>query len=169
MKTLDIMAIPLSQGMFALVDGRNYEWLRQWKWSVSKQAPSYYATRRIWNTKTKRQKTIIMHREILGLKHGDGIMTDHANHCGLDNREVNIRVCTNRQNQGNGRFRKDNKSGYKGVSWQAGKWLAQIRNQGKVTYIGSFNNKVEAAKAYDAKAKEIFGEFAYVNFPVLEK
>jgi hypothetical protein len=34
----------------------------------------------------------------------------------------------------------------------------------KTYFIGYFDNEVEAARLYDAKAKELFGEFANLNF-----
>ena len=36
---------------------------------------------------------------------------------------------------------------------------------GKVVYREVFEDKVEAAKARDRKAYELFGPFAYLNFP----
>ena len=41
MKTLDIMAIPISQGLFALVDGKNYERLICYKWYALKSRNTY--------------------------------------------------------------------------------------------------------------------------------
>jgi hypothetical protein len=46
-----------------------------------------------------------------------------------------------------------------------GKWKAGIRVGGRQTFIGLFDDEVEAARAYDRKAREMFGEFAYLNFP----
>ncbi len=168
MKILDIMAIQLTQGLFALVDGKNYERLNHYKWCANKQPSSFYAVRGKFNPKTKKVKIIWMHRQILGLNIGDGIMTDHRNHCGLDNRESNIRACTNQQNQGNSKVRKDNSSGYKGVCWFPirKKWEAAIKDNGKRIYLGNFDTKEEAARVYDKRAREIFGEYAYLNFPI---
>jgi hypothetical protein len=159
MKTLDIMAIPLRKDLFVLVDGKNYEILNKYKWSFNHG----YAVRGIESDKAG--ATISMHRQILGLQPKDKNMTDHKNHCGLDNRETNLRICTNSQNQMNSRLRINNTSGYKGVSRNRGRWIAQIRSDGKILVLGRFKKKVVAAKAYDKKAKEIFGEYAYLNFP----
>ncbi len=166
MKTLDIMAIPLTQGLFTLIDGKNYEWLNKWKWCVRKDHNVLYVTRAIYNSVTKTTEFISMHRQILGLHKGDGKTTDHKNHCGLDNREANIRICTNQQNRHNGRRHFDNTSGYKGVSWdkQNKKWRVHITKNRKIFYLGCYNDKQEAARIYDAKARELHGEFAKTNF-----
>jgi hypothetical protein len=58
-------------------------------------------------------------------------------------------------------------SKYKGVYWEKRyrKWCAAIWFEGRNHYLGSFDVEIEAAKAYDRKAVELFGEFAYLNFP----
>jgi hypothetical protein len=62
---------------------------------------------------------------------------------------------------------KNNTSGYNGVYWdkQNKKWRAHITYQNRKYHIGCFDDPVEAGKAYDKKALELFGEFAYLNFP----
>ena len=158
--------IPLTQGKFAIVDDWNYEWLNQWKWCANKYHNTYYAIRAQHNPETNRPTIIYMHREILGLTKGDGIVTDHGNHNGLDNQETNIRRCSNKQNIQNSLLRKDNTSGYKGVSWNrpVKKWGASIRDNGKKINLGYFTRSIDAAKVYDKKAKELFGKYAYTNF-----
>ena len=91
---------------------------------------------------------------------------DHISRDPLDNREENLRICTIQQNSFNRGVKATNKSGYIGVSWDktAKKWVAQIEYCGKGTKIGRFNDKIEAAKARDAKALELFGDFAVLNF-----
>lgn len=44
------------------------------------------------------------------------------------------------------------------------KWQAQVKHNRKNVYVGLFNTALEAARAYDEKAKELFGEFAQLNF-----
>jgi hypothetical protein len=149
--------IPLTKGKVALVDDENFEWLNQWKWCVSING---YAIRR----KLKSVKCIHMHREII--KTPAGMDTDHINGNRLDNRLINLRICNTPENQHNSKLRKSNTSGYKGVSWhqQNKKWLAQITNNYKNTYLGCFDTPEKAAHAYDKAAKELFGEFARLNF-----
>lgn len=156
--------ISLTQGKFAIVDDNRYESLSKYKWYVLKAPYTYYAARWGWNGKKK--TNIFMHREILGLRFKDKILTDHRNHNGLDNRLFNLRSCDSFQNQQNGKRRKNGSSKFKGVCWHkiAQKWQAQIKFKCKFIYLGSFDNEIEAAKAYDTKAKELFGEFACTNF-----
>jgi len=53
------------------------------------------------------------------------------------------------------------------VGWhkKTKKFVARITYKGKITSLGYYDDEIEAAKAYDKKAKELFGEFAYLNFP----
>lgn len=156
---LNIMAIPLSRGLFALVDGKDYERLAKYKWHANKIGKTYYA----FNGRGRKQ--VSMHRLILGLTKGDGKLTDHQNHCGLDNRKCNIRICTHSENQHNLKSRKGS-SKYKGVCWykRRKKWYAYIHLGNKSIHLGSFYKEIDAARAYDQKAKELFGEFALTNF-----
>ena len=157
--------IPLTQGKFALVDDEDYEWLMQWKWCVYWDG---YTWRPIRGVHRRREsptlKRFSMHREIMK-HHGyklDGMQVDHINHDGLDNRKVNLRVCTKEQNARNARKITNASSKYKGVSWKPpiSKWEVRVRK-----YIGVYSSEIEAAKAYDKKAKELYGAFANLNFP----
>ena len=107
-----------------------------------------------------------MHREILGIT-DPKINVDHLDGDGLNNQRSNLRVCTDSQNGANRGKQKNNKSGYKGVHWnkKTKKWAAQIQYHKKVLNLGYYSDIIEAAKAYDKKALELFGEFARLNFP----
>lgn len=86
---------------------------------------------------------------------------DHINGDKLDNRAVNLRSATRGGNCQNTRIRKDNLSGARGVSWNSrtGKWRARCSVEKREHLIGSFNTKDEAARAYEAFARDAFGEF----------
>lgn len=159
---LNIMAIPLTQGLYALIDGKNYDWLNQYKWYASKARHTYYARRCI--RKKGKKRTVWMHRQILGVLIGGE--SDHTNGCGLDNRECNLRLITPSKNQQRQIKRAICTSKYKGISWEKRdkKWSARITYQKKKFSLGHFDNEKQAAQAYDAKAKELFGEFALTNF-----
>jgi hypothetical protein len=97
---------------------------------------------------------------------------DHIDRDPLNNRIENLRECTGAQNQGNRTINKNNKSGYKGVK-KTPKHLetknnifsSRVIKDRKAYYCGVFKTAEDAARAYDHKAKELFGEFACLNFP----
>ena len=97
-----------------------------------------------------------------------GMMRDHHNRDRRDNRRHNLRVATPLESQGNTGVRKDNSSGFKGVTWNkaVAKWKAQIREGGRRRFLGYHITAEAAARAYDAAARALFGEFAFLNFPV---
>lgn len=156
----DIRFIPLTQGKFAVVDAEDYDWLAKYKWFVSQSGNSFYAMR------SRRGTKVLMHRQIMNAS--NGLLVDHIDGNGLNNRRCNLRLCTRYQNSCNSRPYKNNLySKYKGVNWDKryNRWYARIHKLGKRFFLGSFDNEIDAAKAYDKKAKELFGEFAYLNLP----
>lgn len=150
--------ILLTQGKYTLVDDKDYEWLNQWKWHITKKG---YAARNYWEGKIT--KNIKMHRLILNTP--INMQSDHINGNRLDNRRNNLRIVNQYQNQRNSRLRKDSITGYKGASWHkaSNKWQSQIFANNQKIYLGLYLTKELAAKAYDKKAKELFGEFARLN------
>ena len=98
-------------------------------------------------------------------------MVDHRDGNGLNNTGLNIRVCTPMQNARNRPVASRNKAGFKGVHPTKGtrsNWSAVIYVSGKGKFLGSYKTKEEAARAYDAQASKLFGEFARLNFPTVE-
>ena len=149
--------IPLSRGLFALVDDADYDWLSQWKWYALRQPRTFYAVR---DVKVDKKKTSIwMHRLVNGTP--DHLKTDHMNGNGLDNRRSNLRSVTHQENMINNVRWVSNRSGVRGVSWHkhTEKWLAQITVNSKNLYIGSYKTLEEAAAAYEAKRREVRAGF----------
>lgn len=95
-----------------------------------------------------------------------GMVVDHINHNGLDNRKANLRIATFSENRRNSRKAKDTSSKYKGVSWHKNnkKWHAGININGRRKHLGSFDDEIQAAKAYDEVARKYHGEFSSLNF-----
>jgi len=160
--------IQLSREMVAIVDDADFEWLSQWKWSVSKTRNGWRAERKQRNRELPgfHYDSVLMHRFIMNAP--KGVLVDHWNGNSLDNRRENLRLCTNRQNTQNSRLHKNNKTGFKGVIWlqRYRKYQANIRIGDKQDlYLGRFDTPEEAAHAYDEAARKHHREFAYLNFP----
>jgi len=94
------------------------------------------------------------------------MVVDHKDGNGLNDRRSNLRVCTQQQNLYNSRPH-GRSSRFKGPCWDKAKrrWVVYIRHDGRNVFIGRFRDEAEAARAYDHKAYELFGEYAYLNFP----
>jgi hypothetical protein len=154
--------IKLTRGKFTKVDDWWFEELNRYKWFAHKMRNTYYAAR---NVKINGKYTIVfMHRVIMNTP--KEFKTDHKNHETLDNQEHNLRICTPQQNGMNKTASGKLKS--LGVSIKKERhfdpFAAQIQFNGKTIHLGYFHTEREAAKAYDKKAKELFGEFANPNF-----
>jgi hypothetical protein len=152
----NVKMIPLNKGFYAYVDAEDYEWLNQWHWRVHSGG---YAGR------CEKGKMISMHREIM--QPPPGMIVDHIHSNGFDNTRANMRNITRRQNSYNQSKHVGSASVYKGVGYdkRRHKWYAHVRFGKERFWPGYFNTEAEAARAYDRKAVELFGEFARPNFP----
>lgn len=167
--------IRLKKGKYALVDDEDYEKLKDHKWYLSKKNENLlYATTKILINYTifhgvkygGKSISTSMHRVILNPPKDK--VVDHINGNGLDNRKVNIRICTQAENIANSRLSRRNTSGYKGVAYykKLGKWAARIgdfRKKNGRYHIGMFDDPKKAALAYNVEAKKRYGEFAFQN------
>jgi len=161
----EMRKIKLTQGKYALVNNKDFEWLDKWKWYAA------FCNKKDWHsvrgrTVGKERYIVYMHREIVGLKREDARIVDHRDHNGLNNQRYNIRICTPIENVQKRTVKKNNSSKYKGVHWakHINKWIVRITHNKKRYHLGCFISELRAAKAYDKKAVELFGEFAYLNF-----
>jgi len=148
----DIAKIPLGIGAkdgYAIVD-KEFAHLAKDNWCKTHYG---YA-------KKSKDKTLL-HRYLLQPK--DGLVIDHINGDPLDNRMSNIRVCTQSENSKNQKMRKNNESGYKGVSFYRGKYHARIKLNYRTHRLGSFDTALEASKAYNLAAPLLHGKFARIN------
>ena len=153
--------VPLSRGLFAIVDDEDYEAVSAKRWYAN---PQKNRNRRFpYAERQERGKHIQMHREIL--QPPSSFHVDHINGNGLDNRRSNLRLVSNAQNQQNRIKHKAGTSAYKGVSLapRGNRWYAKIMVDGKDVFLGSFLREVDAAKAYNVAASARFGEHARLN------
>jgi len=157
--------IKLTKGKVALVDDEDFEELNKVKWCTVKGKNTYYAVRGVRVAELKKNIGFKMHRVVLGLTDSK-IFVDHIDGNGLNNQKSNLRPSSLSENRRNSKANKTGTSIYKGVCWntESKKWRSKITFNGKTIFIGYFLNEEECAKAYDKKAKELFGEFAYLNF-----
>ena len=158
--------IPMAGPRYAIVDPEDYERLRKYEWFLNKRGHCFYTFRKEPNKKTRKESLIQMHQDII--KVPKGMVIDHINHDGMDNRQANLRAATTAQNSHNRKkLSRQCSSKYKGVWWHKSslKWQARIMFEKKRIHLGTFKNEIDAARAYDEAAKKYHGEFACLNFP----
>lgn len=155
----NVTKVPLvnTDGLFTLIDSEDYSLVKRYVWSM--QMPAGYAFASDVVKSGKRTNALFLHRQILMLL-GREHLGDHINGDKLDNRKVNLRVCTPAQNSWNQRISKSNTTGVKGVGRSAdGKLHGFVKANG-VARRKTFRD-LEAAKAWViATRTEMHGEFA---------
>ena len=162
-----IIRIPLQNcDLVALVDKQDFDLVSSYRWYRHVGGKTIYAGSASWDGKV--HSRIYMHRLLVGEAN---MQVDHIDHDGLNNRRSNLRICTSSQNGCNKRAEKPNKSSrFRGVRRDSSfpRWTAQISFDHQWQYLGSFATEEEAAMAYDRAAILLHGQFAVVNFPVIE-
>lgn len=90
---------------------------------------------------------------------------DHINGVRSDNRIANLREATRHQNGANLPRKRNNTSGFPGVSFEGrkGKWAAYIHPKGKKRFLGYFETAEEAAAVRTAAERDHFGSFARIG------
>lgn len=158
---MKVLRLKLTRGYSCVFDEADLDFILSLSpWHTSKGIRAHpYAAR---STKIDgKQKILFMHRMLIGAEEGQYV--DHVNGDTLDNRRCNLRFCSLSENQGNSKKRSHNKGKYKGVNWNKRNKVWTVKVAGN--HLGSFRDELEAAKAYDAGARQHYGEFALVNFP----
>lgn len=143
-----------------LVDDENFEELNEYRWHLDGRG---YAQRTGPTGLPKpKRRSVYMHRQLLGLAHGDGRHGDHCNMNKLDNQKANLRVCSHAENMRNRKAYANNTSGFKGVGFDKRdkKWRADIWLNGKHKHLGYFSTPEAAYSAYCQAATELHGAFA---------
>jgi len=162
--------IPVGKKKFAVVDDEDAETLLKYTWWLTS---SGYAEGHLRVGKKgmkhgvcRTGPKVLMHRLLLDATKGHDV--DHVNMDLLDNRRANLRLATRSQNMANSGSRVGSTSQFKGVYWSTAEksWMAALTFNGKVIWRKKFKEEVDAATAYNFKALEHFGEFAYMNKPL---
>ena len=141
-----------SDNDFAIVDDDII--LPKGRWNLSNNG---YAVKKIGG------RQMGMHRFIMQTP--EGLDTDHLNGKKLDNRRVNLRICSKSHNYQRKVLQKNNTSGFRGVSWfkPTKQWVSIIGHKGKNICIGYYDNVNLAAKSYNRMAKKLYGKYAALN------
>lgn len=156
----DVAYITLTQGMYAIVDTVDAHEISRLNWIAMRRKHGVYAQCHVGSHEGKRT-TLLMHRFILDAP--DGCFVDHISGDGLDNRRENLRITDAFGNARNRRINANNTSGYKGVHFSNGKWVAKIKLNNKRKHLGSFSTVEEAAAAYAEASERLHGEFGRVR------
>lgn len=153
--------IPLTRGLYALVDDEDYAEFGGYNWqAVPKGNGNYYAKRSHWDG--TKESTVLMHRQVTNCP--KGMQVDHIDGNGLNNCRSNLRICTSAQNNTNSR--RSNSKQYRGVfRYLKNGWRCGIRANGSRIDKYGFTTAEDAARAYDELARRHHGEFARLNFP----
>ncbi|MBE0535092.1 MAG: HNH endonuclease, partial [Phycisphaerae bacterium] len=153
--------IPVKGGPHARVDAEDYERVAKYRWCARHMPASCYAY--------FGGRSLAMHRLILNAP--KGLIVDHMDHDGMNNTKRNLRLCTAAENQRHRRAQCKGTSRFKGVSWSRSrrKWCAAIMYKFRTYRLGYFDDEIQAATAYDKKARELHGKFACLNFPEADR
>ncbi len=143
----------------------------QYTWTASDNGNGIiYVHRKTKKGEGGKPKKIYLHRVLAGAVEGE--IVDHINRNPLDNRRSNLRITSrtiNNINRGKNKTWKGRptSSVYRGVSWnkKMKMWQAYICCNSKRKHLGYFTEEKDAARAYDVRAYELHGEYAYLNFP----
>jgi len=101
-----------------------------------------------------------IHRVIYRIYHNITIpnkyVIHHINENPYDNRISNLELLSNQKNlQATSKLRKNNKSGFKGVSKKGKRWVAYITAYNRRKYLGAYDTPEEASDAYKKEADRL--------------
>ena len=148
------------------IDEEDLPFFKSKKWNIHKASKSNTGYVYTWICENGIVNMMQMHRLLMGV-HGDSTyVVDHIDHNGLNNKRSNLRLCLYAENSWNQQIRKNNTTGYKGVSLKGeiNKYYARIMKNYIPQDMGCYKTPEEAAVAYDIAALHLYGEYACTNF-----
>lgn len=162
----DLVVVELNgiAGLTTIIDREDWDKIKDYKWYSKKVTGYRDETHHVMagvKNEYGKATTITLHRLIMDAP--KGMQVDHINGDTLNNSKDNLRLATASQNSANKRAQKNNKTGFAGVVKVYNKFRATVTYQGKQIYLGLFKTSQEAARAYDQKKLQLFGQFAKTN------
>lgn len=126
----------------------------------------YDKSSKYWKVRIK-GRSWLLHRVVFYLHNGYlPEIVDHIDQDKNNNHPDNLRDASYKGNNTvNSPIRLDNTSGFRGVTWHkaTGKWMSSVFYKGRRYHLGVYDDITVAASKYNAKAKELFGDFAVLN------
>lgn len=153
---------PLRAGLLTvLVSDVDYERVKKHKWRGDDTGASGKPYVKTDIVVEDRRTTMYLHRFITGCP--PHMRTEHRDNDTLNNQRPNLRITTHDQNNLN--RSPWGSSGYKGVTRVRHRFRARITIEHEEKHLGYYASAIDAALAYDEAAHQLFGEFAWLNFP----
>ncbi len=146
-----MIEITLTKGKVALIDDEDLEIISFTKWKFDR-----YARANVWNKELKKYEQKSMHRVIMNAP--KGLDVDHINGDKLDNRKINLRICTRSDNLHNLTKNARTPTGLRGAFKAKGtrRWFSAISVKGKIIRLGRFDTPEEAHLAYVTAHKKYY-------------
>lgn len=144
--------ITLTSGETTFVDDEDYDYLRQFTWSLN--YPNGYVHGYVAEQVQYMHHVVLARQGIARLEH-----TDHDDRNKLNNRRGNLKPVTCSQNHQNKGMQRNNISGFIGVTWYArtSRWRAAIQVNGRQIHIGYFDTPEQASAAYQRAKGRLHG------------
>lgn len=154
MKTLELNG----SKELVMIDDEDYVWLSRFKWWMqNNENGENYVTTKVG------KRVMCMHSLLLPSRSDSLVKYIDGNNLNLQ--KVNIKPASRSQIGANRNPNAGKK--YKGAYLPEGekRWRSQIVKDGVTYLLGSYETEEEAARAYDVKARELYGDYARLNFP----
>jgi len=150
------MEIQLKHGFKTKVDDEMYPFFSSLKWNLLRGRGKPYVRHNLYFPKEKKLFDVFMHHMVIG-RPLNRMVIDHINGDTLDNRKINLRIVSHRDNSSNTKLLRHGKktSKYTGVSKQKNKWISVIQINGVLKYLGRFNSEEDAKASYENAKREV--------------
>ena len=153
----EVAWVHLPDGDVAVVDAADVPLIENYRWVGRCGSFSY-----VRSSERSDSKPVYLHRLVMGVQDDPSKQVDHIHGDVLDNRKSQLQIATQGANVQKS-SRRMPASGYRGVVQVGSRFRATIGVGGKVLYLGTFGTGEEAAVAYNAAAREIYGSTAFQN------